>query len=116
MALESLLKRDRRIAVAAIAALTMLAWMYLFWLARTMTVNGMPVRMMSDMAGMNMSADAAVMLQSTTAREFAFLFLMWTIMMVGMMTPSAAPMILIYAHVARHSALEGRPLAATGWF
>ena len=33
--------------------------------------------------------------------EFAFVFAMWAVMMVGMMTPSATPMILIYARVGR---------------
>ena len=32
------------------------------------------------------------------------------------MTPSATPMILIYARVARQAVQEGKPLAATGWF
>jgi predicted metal-binding membrane protein len=48
--------------------------------------------------------------------EFAFVFVMWTVMMVGMMTPSAAPMILMYARVGRHTAAQGTPLAATVWF
>jgi predicted metal-binding membrane protein len=33
-----------------------------------------------------------------------------------MMTPSAAPMILIYARVGRQAAVQGKLLAATGWF
>jgi predicted metal-binding membrane protein len=41
---------------------------------------------------------------------------MWTVMMVGMMAPSAAPMILMYARVGRQGRTEGKPLAATGWF
>jgi predicted metal-binding membrane protein len=36
--------------------------------------------------------------------------------MVGMMTPSAAPMILIYARVGRQASAQGKPFAATGWF
>ena len=35
--------------------------------------------------------------------EFAFVFAMWTVMMVGMMTPSAMPMILMYARVGRET-------------
>jgi predicted metal-binding membrane protein len=46
--------------------------------------------------------------------EFAFVFAMWTVMMVGMMTPSAAPMILTYARVGRQT--EGASFAATVWF
>jgi len=111
--LETLLKRDRRIVVLAIAAMTAFAWLYLLWLSRSMTMGGSP---MPDMPGMDMSAAMAPMLRSWTSADFAFIFVMWAIMMIGMMTPSAAPMILIYARVARQSALEGRPLAATGLF
>jgi predicted metal-binding membrane protein len=48
--------------------------------------------------------------------EFALGFAMWAVMMVGMMTPSAAPMILIYARVGRQAAIADKPFAATGWF
>jgi predicted metal-binding membrane protein len=51
-----------------------------------------------------------------SAAPFAITFAMWTVMMVGMMTPSAAPMILIYARVGRDAAHQGKPLAATGFF
>jgi len=37
-------------------------------------------------------------------------------MMVGMMAPSAAPMILMYARIGRQGKLEGKPFVATGWF
>jgi predicted metal-binding membrane protein len=47
--------------------------------------------------------------------EFAFVFVMWTVMMVGMMAPSALPMFLMYARVGRQTE-DGRPLAATAWF
>jgi predicted metal-binding membrane protein len=33
-----------------------------------------------------------------------------------MMTPSAAPMILIYAGVGRQASAQGKPFATTGWF
>jgi predicted metal-binding membrane protein len=41
---------------------------------------------------------------------------MWTVMMVGMMTPSVVPMILMYARVGRQTQAHGRPVAATVWF
>jgi len=115
-ALEILLKRDRRIVVAAVVVLAALAWVYLLWLARSMSMAGMPMAEMPDMPAMNLSAAVTPMLRPWTAGDFTFIFLMWAIMMVGMMTPSATPMILIYARVAHHSALDGKPLAATGWF
>src|SRR5687767_3999244 len=37
-------------------------------------------------------------------------------MMVGMMTPAAAPMILIYARVARQARERGTPFAPAAWF
>jgi predicted metal-binding membrane protein len=53
---------------------------------------------------------------SQNAIEFAFVFAMWAVMMVGMMAPSAAPMFLLYARVGRQGRIAGKPLAATGWF
>jgi predicted metal-binding membrane protein len=43
-------------------------------------------------------------------------FAMWVVMMIGMMTPSVAPMILVYARVGRQAVTLGKPFAATGWF
>ena len=48
--------------------------------------------------------------------EFGYVFVMWVVMMIGMMMPSAAPMILIYARVGRQAAVQGKPFAASGWF
>ena len=50
------------------------------------------------------------------AMEFAFVFAMWTVMMVGMMTPSAAPTIFMYARMGRQTETKGTPFAATAWF
>jgi predicted metal-binding membrane protein len=50
------------------------------------------------------------------AIEFAFVFAMWAVMMIGMMTPSAAPMIMNYARVGRQAAQQGKPLAASAYF
>jgi predicted metal-binding membrane protein len=68
------------------------------------------------MPGMDMlGADIPVAPSSTV--ELALLFAMWAVMMVGMMTPSVAPMILIYARVARSAVAQGRrPFAPSGWF
>src|SRR6516165_809248 len=41
------------------------------------------------------------------AMEFTFVLVMWTVMMVGMMTPSAAPMFLMYARVGRQTGGAG---------
>jgi predicted metal-binding membrane protein len=110
---ELLFRRDRKIVVGALIVLTALAWGYLALLVGSMSMTGTS---MPDISGMDLSAAVTPMLRAWTARDFTFIFLMWAIMMVGMMTPSATPMILIYARVARQAAEESRPIAATGWF
>ncbi|MGH6849964.1 MAG: DUF2182 domain-containing protein [Methylocella sp.] len=112
--LEVLLRRDRIIVAVALAALIALAWTYLLWLAADMEMGEM------DMAGFRMiPAGTGLMMPASTpwkAVEFAYVFAMWAVMMAGMMTPSAAPMILIYARVGRQASAQGKPFAATGWF
>ena len=49
------------------------------------------------------------------AIEFAFVFVMWTVMMVGMM-PLAMPIIVMYARVGRYTQAQGTPLGATAYF
>jgi predicted metal-binding membrane protein len=48
--------------------------------------------------------------------DFGFMFAMWSVMMIGMMTPSVAPMVLLYAATGRKAAEAGGPLASTSWF
>ena len=59
---------------------------------------------------------AAMQIQSWNVSYFLMMFSMWAIMMVGMMVPTAAPMILIYAAVARKAENQGMPIASTGVF
>jgi predicted metal-binding membrane protein len=112
--LEAVLRRDRFIVLSALGVLIALAWVYLLWLAADMDMDGM------DMSGFRMIPTGIGMMAPAatpwSAVEFAFVFLMWAVMMVGMMAPSAAPMILMYARVARQSQATGKPFAATGWF
>jgi predicted metal-binding membrane protein len=107
-------RRDRWIVAAALIILTALAWGYTLWLAADMSMGGM------DMTGFRMiPAGLGWMMPNElpwTALEFGFVFAMWAVMMVGMMTPSSMPMILLYARVGRQAAAAGKPLAATGWF
>jgi hypothetical protein len=113
-ALEAVLRRDRLVVAGALAIVVALAWGYVIWLARDMDMGGM------DMAGFRMvPAGLGIMLPANTpwtAIEFAYVFAMWAVMMVGMMAPSAAPMILMYARVGRQGRAAGKPFAATGWF
>jgi predicted metal-binding membrane protein len=113
-AIEAVLRRDRVIVAAALFVLTGLAWAYMLWLAANMDMGGM------NMSGFRMvPTGVALMMPATapwSATELALVFAMWAVMMVGMMTPSATPMILIYARVGRQAAQQGKPFASSSWF
>jgi predicted metal-binding membrane protein len=112
--LEAVLRRDRAIIIAALSVLTVLAWVDLVWLANDMAMGGM------DMTGFRMiPAGQRLMMPASEPWkpiEFGYMFAMWTVMMFGMMAPSVAPMILIYARVGRQALTDGKPFAAAAWF
>ena len=112
-AFEAILRRDRVIIGVSLVVLIVLAWLNLVWLADDMAMGGM------DMTGYRMiPAGQALMMPASSPWqpiEFAYVFVMWVVMMVGMMTPSVAPMILVYARVGRQ-AVESRPFASVAWF
>ncbi len=113
-ALEAVLRRDRAVVIAALGIITALAWAYLAWLANDMWMGGM------DMTGFRMIPAGQGLMMPAVAPwqpiEFGYVFAMWIVMMIGMMTPSVAPMILIYARVGRQAAIAGQPFAASAWF
>ena len=113
-ALEVVLQRDRAIIVAALILITGLSGAYVLWLVDNMAMGG------RDMTGFRMIPDGMGLMMPTSAPwqpfEFVFVLLMWAVMMLGMMTPSAAPMVLLYARVGRQAATQGKPFAASGWF
>lgn len=57
--------------------------------------------------------DSMTGVQPWTATEFALGLAMWAVMMVAMMVPTAAPMTLLYAAVARKAAARHNPLPST---
>ena len=83
---------DRLGVLSTLVAGTTLAWIYLFRLADEMTGSSIPM--------------AAIQVSPWGAADFILTFLMWAIMMVGMMVPSAAPTVMIYAAVARKAARD----------
>ncbi|MGH7391182.1 MAG: DUF2182 domain-containing protein [Candidatus Rokuibacteriota bacterium] len=107
-ALEALLRRDRVVVGAALAALIVAAWLYLLYLASAMSDVAMP-----DMPGMAMAMPA---MHAWSWVEIGALAVMWTVMMVAMMTPAATPMILVFAAIYRRRAVEGRPAVPTAIF
>jgi len=132
-ALEAVLRRDRTVVTAALVVIAVLAWAYVLWLAADMTMpnavtqsaasgdmggmdmSGTDMGSM-DMGSMDMGAAVAPGFRAWAPVDFAFIFAMWAVMMIGMMTPSVAPMVLLYAGVGRKARAGGRPIASTAWF
>ena len=125
------MSRDRVVVATALTVLTLLAWAYVLWLSIYMPGMGVGASSDADMAQMDMSASSdgmADMDMDGAARvlapgfriwgpaDFVFMFAMWSVMMVGMMTPSVAPMVLLYAASGRKAAEVGAPFASTCWF
>lgn len=123
---ERLLKRDRAITLAGLALLCAISWLYIVqgaglgMSASQMTRlalfphrNAQP--MMPPMACDICSAPG----QTWGPRTWVLMIAMWWVMMIAMMTPSAAPTILLYARVHRHALAQRQnqdKLAPTGAF
>jgi predicted metal-binding membrane protein len=100
--------RERLLALASLLALVLLAWLYLWHDARGMA------------AGAQGSLSGRLMVLSMTdpwsLAALGLAFLMWTVMMAGMMLPSAIPAVLFYTGLRRRSLDQGRALPAAWIF
>jgi predicted metal-binding membrane protein len=94
---------------AGLGGITVAAWGYVVVAAHRMKAAS------AGMAGQSMApmTDAMTGVKPWTAAEFALRLTMWAVMMVAMMLPTAAPMTLMYAAVARKAAAQHAPLAPT---
>ena len=95
-ALEAVLRRDRAVVAAGLAGAIALAWAYVALLALDGDV-------MAALMPMALPWDAA---------DAGLTFVMWAVMMVAMMLPSATPLILLLARVLRERRSGGLALAA----
>ena len=108
--LKSLLKRDRLVIISGLLFITLLSWLYIIYLYQQMVYMDM-----------NALFFAMPMTPEWTAIDFILLFLMWLVMMIAMMTPSVAPLILIFAKVNRQRRQQDHPFVnvvylITGYF
>ncbi len=108
--LEYLLKRDRLVIICGLFFITLLSWLYIIYLYNQMVYMDM-----------NALFFAMPMTPRWTATDFILLFLMWLVMMIAMMTPSVAPLVLIFAKVNRQRREQERPFVnaiylMTGYF
>jgi len=96
---EAILRRDRPILLAGIAALSLLSWVCLYRM--TAGADGTHAHTAHAHAG---------------APTFGLAFAMWTVMMVAMMLPSVSPFVLCFAAVHRQRKSENLPHVSTGIF
>jgi predicted metal-binding membrane protein len=100
-ALETLLKKDRLIIIISLVFISIICWFYIIYLYKQMH----PMNMDAFLFAMPMSPE-------WTATDFLLLFLMWLVMMIAMMTPSIAPLVLIFAMVNRQKKQQQAPFVS----
>src|ERR671911_1124777 len=92
-------RRDRGLIASCIVFITALAWAYLVHLNRHMT---------SPIGGDTMmAAMGKVMNQPWGAGDLLLTFVMWAVMMVGMMAVPALPVLLLFAGMHAQRAERG---------
>lgn len=91
------------VVAASLVAITALAW----------TCLGYQSWAMDHMDVVDMAMPSAA---QWGLWDLLLVFAMWTVMMVGMMTPSASPVILLFVRIQNGRHAQGRPVVASGLF
>lgn len=128
LTLESFLRRDRAVVAAALAAIALLSWVYIILLLWQMD-HAAPLAagggvsdlaaggfILTDMDMWQWARAGIAMLATPQAADLPVLVLMWLVVIIGMMMPSASRLILLHARVARQAAAKGQPFAGASWF
>jgi predicted metal-binding membrane protein len=101
-ALEIIVQRDRLVLLSGLIGISAIAWAY------TIVLSG-------D-AGHGAHAAILAVPRTWTGTDLAMTFGMWTVMMLAMMLPTAAPMVLSLAKISRGQSVSTSPVApATGF-
>ncbi len=98
-ALERILRHDRAIVVGGLAGVAAVSWIYI--------LAGAGMNM--DTAAAGAGAGAMAMEAAWTPTYFGAMLVMWWVMMVAMMLPSAVPMVLLFAAINRKNREAARP-------
>ena len=94
---EQVLQRERAIVATALAALVLLSWFYL-WEGAGMGMSAL------DMTSLSLFPHLQEDMMGEMESAWPVVAAMWWVMMIAMMTPSAAPLVLLYGRVLRHHA------------
>jgi|TARA_B110000881_G_C18563117_1_gene511010 predicted metal-binding membrane protein len=94
----SLRSWDLLLLWASLIVIVGLAWSYLILLAHNMSVN--------TMSGM----------RNWTLEDYFMMFIMWAVMMIGMMVPTSIRAVKIYSRIAKKTTNSSNGVAATYWF
>jgi len=105
--LERIVRRDRLLMAVGLAATVILAWVYLVRAAVGMQAMATEAQMHAAMGMADMHAWGFA--------DWFGLFVMWAIMMVAMMLPSAAPVILLVLGMYRRRVEPQARLAAAAF-
>ncbi len=100
--LETIIQRDRLVLLSGLVGISAIAWAY------TIVLSG----------DAGHAAHAAILAEprTWTGTDFAMTFGMWTVMMMAMMLPTAAPMVLTLGKISREQSVSSSPVAPATCF
>ncbi len=101
--IASLSQQDKKIVVSGLFTVAAIGWLYMFYMAWAMGNMHLIDMWMPPHGGV----------RPWTVWDYFMLFLMWLTMMLAMMTPTAAPMVLMFATVNKQKKLKQQPYAPT---
>lgn len=102
-------QRDRRVVIAGIVLISLLSWVYLFVLATP------------DNSGHPDHASAHAVMQPPAMAAWngdllALSIVMWSVMMIAMMLPTATPMMLSFTRLQHQREATAKAIRLTAWF
>jgi predicted metal-binding membrane protein len=100
--MESLLQKEQLIALSCLGVIILISWAYMFHMAWVMSKTETEITL--------------ACLMRWGPEDILHSFMMWAIMMVAMMFPSATPMILMFTTVNQQQGETQRTLIPTGLF
>ena len=111
------LRNDRFVAAAGLLGVAVLAWFYLWIEAGRMGAVSDSMGSMGEMHGSTEAMDGTgIAAEPWRVGSLALTFLMWSVMMVAMMLPSAMPAMVLYGSIVRKNRDAGSVLPSTWIF